>query len=71
MLALVLFLFLAFPRFQFVEKRDESDDYSYHADKQCDEVIEKPGIFRGFRKFINKGTNTTKSIFDVSDEEKF
>lgn len=42
-----------------------------NADKQCDEVIEKPGIFRGFRKFINKGTNTTKSIFDVSDEEKF
>ena len=39
MLALVFFLFLAFPRFQFVEKRDESDDYSYHADKQCDEVV--------------------------------
>lgn len=42
------------------------------AEKQCDEVTDKPGIFtRSFRKFINKGTTTTKSIFDVSDEEKF
>lgn len=43
-----------------------------NADKRCDEVIDKPGIFtRGFRRFINKGTNTTKNIFDVPDEEKF
>lgn len=42
------------------------------ADKRCDEVIEKQGFFtRGLKKFINKGTNTTKNIFEVPDEEKF